>query len=127
MDVRSLVEIEDPGLGEQGESLIERIFPEGFYVIADDGRMLTTPNNADLLEQAAALVEEARDPDDPSIAEELQEIVSQADELSQEDYDDAWVRDVERQQAEDDGGDWDDTDDDDDGLDDDEKDWRQDE
>jgi hypothetical protein len=108
VDVRSLVEIEDPGLTEQGDSLIERIFSDGFYVVADDGRYLTTPNNVELLDQALALVEETGDPGDPDIAEDLQEIVSQADSLSQEAYDAAWMRDVERQN-DDDGDDpnWD--------------------
>jgi hypothetical protein len=101
LDVNSLVEIEDPGIKEYGESLIERLFPDGFYVLADDGRYLTTPNNADLLEQALALIQEAGDPEAPEIVEDLEEIVSQADALSQEGYDAAWAREAERNSDED--------------------------
>lgn len=119
MDVASLVEVEDLVITDQGDSLIERIFADGFYVVADDGRLLTTPNNADLLDQAIALVEEAGDADAQEIAEELREIVSQADSLSQEDYEEAWAREAERSGDED----YDDDFDKDDDKEKEEKDW----
>jgi hypothetical protein len=94
IDLDDLVVLEDQTVGPEEESLLERVFPESFYVVGTEGNTLTTVNNLDLFQRVVELIDADTDLDAPAFREEVAAILEEADELSQEDYDEAVERDV---------------------------------
>jgi hypothetical protein len=92
MDLDDLLVLEDREIGEEGESLLETVFPESFYVVGADGGYLTTPNNYEMFQRALDLLDEGMTPDDPEFKAELEGLLDDADDLSQEDYDKAYEK-----------------------------------
>jgi hypothetical protein len=92
MDLDDLLVLEDREIGEEGESLLETVFPESFYVVGADGGYLTTPNNYEMFQRALDLLDEGMTPDDPEFKAELESLLDDADDLSQEDYDKAYEK-----------------------------------
>lgn len=109
IDLDELVVLEDFTIGDDEESALDRLFPENFYVVGATGSYLTTMNNLDLYHRALELIGEDADADDPELREEIAVIVADADELDQEEYDEAVEReggDVD-EDFEDEEEDWD--------------------
>jgi hypothetical protein len=94
IDLDDLVVLEDQTVGPDEESLLELVFPESFYVVGTEGNCLTTVNNLELFQRGVELTGADTDFDDPAFREEVATILEEADELSQEDYDEAVERDV---------------------------------
>lgn len=94
IDIDDLVVLEDQTVGPDEESLLELVFPESFYVVGTEGNSLTTVNNLELFQRVVELTGADTDFDDPAFREEVATILEEADELSQEDYDEAVERDV---------------------------------
>jgi hypothetical protein len=94
IDLDDLVVLEDQTVGPDEESLLELVFPESFYVVGTEGNSLTTVNNLELFQRVVELTGADTDFDDPAFREEVATILEEADELSQEDYDEAVERDV---------------------------------
>ena len=94
IDLDDLVVLEDQTVGPDEESLLELVFPESFYVVGTEGNSLTTVNNLELFQRVVELTGPDTDFDDPAFREEVATILEEADELSQEDYDEAVERDV---------------------------------
>jgi hypothetical protein len=92
MDLDDLLVLEDREIGDEGESLLETVFPESFYVVGADGGYLTTPNNYEIFQRALDLLDEGMTADDPDFESELESLLDAADELSQEDYDEAYEK-----------------------------------
>lgn len=92
MDLDDLLVLDDRDVGDEGESLLETVFPESFYVVGADGGYLTTPNNFEIFQRALDLLDEGMTPDDPDFESELEALLDDADELSQEDYDEAYEK-----------------------------------
>jgi hypothetical protein len=92
IDLDSLVVLEDQTVGPDEESLLEKLFPESFYVVGTEGNNLTTVNNLDLFHRVLELMDEETSIDDPAFREEVAGMLEDADELSQEDYDDTVER-----------------------------------
>jgi hypothetical protein len=92
MDLDDLLVLDDREVGDEGESLLETTFPESFYVVGADGGYLTTPNNFEIFQRALDLLDEGMTPDDPDFKSELEALLDDADELSQEDYDEAYEK-----------------------------------
>ncbi len=89
IDLDSLVVLDDETVGPDEESALERLFPLNFYVVGSEGNYLTTMNNLDLFHKALELVAADADLDDPALREEIAAMLEDADELSQEQYDEA--------------------------------------
>jgi len=87
IDLDDLVVIEDQVVGPQEESILELLFPESFYVVGTEGNYLTTMNNLDIFHRVLELIGADANLDDPALREEIVAMVDDADELSQEDYD----------------------------------------
>lgn len=100
MDLDNLLVLEDREIGESGESLLETAFPETFYVVGADGGYLTTPNNFEIFQRAVDLLDEGMSPDDPEFRAELDSLLEDADELSQEDYDEAYEKSLIEEEEE---------------------------
>ena len=94
MDLDDLVVLEDQTLGPDEESLLELVFPESFYVVGTEGNYLTTVNNLELFGRVVELIGKDTDLDDPAFREEVDVILEEADDLAQEDYDEAVERDI---------------------------------
>lgn len=94
MDLDDLVVLEDQTLGPDEESLLELVFPESFYVVGTEGNYLTTVNNLELFQRVVELIDKDTDLDDPAFREEVDVILEEADDLAQEDYDEAVERDI---------------------------------
>jgi hypothetical protein len=94
MDLDDLVVLEDQTVGPDEESLLELVFPGSFYVVGTEGNYLTTVNNLDLFQRVVELIDAETDLDAAAFREEVAAILEEADELSQEDYDEAVERDV---------------------------------
>jgi hypothetical protein len=94
MDLDDLVVLEDQTLGPDEESLLELLFPESFYVVGTEGNYLTTVNNLELFGRVVELIGKDTDLDDPAFREEVDVILEEADDLAQEDYDEAVERDI---------------------------------
>ena len=92
MDLDDLLVLDDRDVGDEGESLLETAFPESFYVVGADGGYLTTPNNFEIFQRALDLLDEGMTHDDPDFKSELEALLDDADELSQEDYDEAYEK-----------------------------------
>jgi hypothetical protein len=90
MDLDRLLVLEDQQVGGDGESLLESVFPDGFYVIGADGSYLTTPNNFEIFQRVLELVDDGTAPGTPDFQAELETLLEDADELSQDDYDEAY-------------------------------------
>jgi hypothetical protein len=93
-DLDSLVVLEDVTVGPDEESLLEMLFPGSFYVVGTEGNYLTTVNNLDLFHRVLELMDEETSLDDPAFREEVAGMLEDADELSQDDYDDAVEREL---------------------------------
>ena len=94
MDLDDLVVLEDQTLGPDEESLLELVFPESFYVVGTEGNYLTTVNNLELFGRVVELIGKDTELDDPAFREEVDVILEEADDLAQEDYDEAVERDI---------------------------------
>jgi hypothetical protein len=92
IDLDDLVVLENQTVGPEEESLLELLFPESFYVVGTEGNNLTTMNNLDLFHRVVELIEANTDLDDPELREEVAALLEDADELSQEEYDEAAER-----------------------------------
>jgi hypothetical protein len=92
IDLDSLVVLEDQTVGPDEESLLEKLFPESFYVVGTEGNNLTTVNNLDLFHRVLELMDDETSIDDPAFREEVAGMLEDADALSQEDYDDTVER-----------------------------------
>lgn len=94
IDLDDLVVLEDQTIGPDEESLLERLFPESYYVVGTQGNYLTTVNNLDLFQRVVELIGKDTDLDAPAFREEVAAILEEADEVLQEDYDEAVEQDV---------------------------------
>jgi hypothetical protein len=94
MDLDDLVVLEDQTFGPDEESLLELVFPESFYVVGTEGNYLTTVNNLELFGRVVELIGKDTELDDPAFREEVDVILEEADDLAQEDYDEAVERDI---------------------------------
>jgi hypothetical protein len=94
IDLDDLVVLEDQTVGPDEESLLELVFPESFYVVGTEGNCLTTVNNLELFQRVVELIGADTVLDDPAFRDEVQAILEEADDLAQEDYDEAVERDV---------------------------------
>ena len=94
MDLDDLVVLEDQTLGPDEESLLELVFPESFYVVGTEGNYLTTVNNLELFQRVVELIGKDTNLDDTDFREEVDVILEEADDLAQEDYDEAVERDI---------------------------------
>jgi hypothetical protein len=94
IDLDDLVVLEDQTVGPDEESLLELVFPESFYVVGTEGNCLTTVNNLELFQRVVELIGADTALDDPAFRDEVQAILEEADDLAQEDYDEAVERDV---------------------------------
>jgi hypothetical protein len=98
IDLDSLVVLDDETVGPDEESVLDRFFPQSFYVVGTEGNYLTTMNNLDLFHRVLELIEDGTDLDAPELREEVAAMLEDSDTLSQEEYDEA---------AESEGGDFD--------------------
>jgi hypothetical protein len=94
MDLDDLVVLEDQTLGPDEDSLLELVFPESFYVVGTEGNYLTTVNNLELFGRVVELIGKDTELDDRAFREEVDVILEEADDLAQEDYDEAVERDI---------------------------------
>jgi len=94
MDLDDLVVLEDQTLGPDEESLLELVFPESFYVVGTEGNYLTTVNNLELFQRVVELIGKDTNLDDADFREEVDVILEEADDLAQEDYDEAVEREI---------------------------------
>lgn len=94
IDLDDLVVLEDQTLGPDEDSLLELVFPESFYVVGTEGNYLTTVNNLELFGRVLELIGKDTELDDPAFREEIDVILEEADDLAQEDYDEAVERDI---------------------------------
>ena len=94
IDLDDLVVLEDQTLGPDEDSLLELVFPESFYVVGTEGNYLTTVNNLELFGRVVELIGKDTELDDPAFREEVDVILEEADDLAQEDYDEAVERDI---------------------------------
>ena len=94
MDLDDLVVLEDQTLGPDEESLLELVFPESFYVVGTEGNYLTTVNNLELFQRVVELIGKDTNLDDADFREDVDVILEEADDLAQEDYDEAVERDI---------------------------------
>jgi hypothetical protein len=89
MDLDSLVVLDDETVGPDEESVLDRLFPQSFYVVGTEGNYLTTMNNLDLFHRVLELVGDDTDLGAPEFREEVAAMLEDADALSQEEYDEA--------------------------------------
>jgi hypothetical protein len=89
IDLDSLVVLDDETVGPDEESVLDRLFPESFYVVGTEGNYLTTMNNLDLFHRVLELVADDTDLDAREFREEVAAMLEDADQLSQEQYDEA--------------------------------------
>ena len=89
IDLDSLVVLDDETVGPDEESVLDRLFPESFYVVGTEGNYLTTMNNLDLFHKVLELIGGDADLDAPELREEVTAMLEDADVLSQEEYDEA--------------------------------------
>jgi hypothetical protein len=92
IDLDSLVVLEDRMVGSDEESLLAELFPESFYVVGTEGNNLTTLNNLDIFHRVVEMIGADTDLDDREFREEVAAMLEDADELSQEAYDEAAER-----------------------------------
>jgi hypothetical protein len=89
IDLDSLVVLDDETVGPDEESVLDRLFPQSFYVVGTEGNYLTTMNNLDLFHKVLELIGDDADLDAPELREEVAAMLEDADVLSQEEYDEA--------------------------------------
>ncbi len=87
-----LVVLEDQTFGPEEESILELFFPQSFYVVGTEGNYLTTMNNLDIFHRALELFAGNERPDESELREEVAALTQDADELSQEEYDETAER-----------------------------------
>jgi hypothetical protein len=95
IDIDDLVPVEDQKFGPDEDSVLETLFPETFYVVSANGLYLTSVANFDIYQQVLDRLEERSGPDDKEFREELTALMEDADELSQDEYDEAYERSSE--------------------------------
>lgn len=109
INVDDLVVLEDQTVGPEEESILELYFPQSFYVVGTEGNYLTTMNNLDIFHRVLELFQGNEHPDESELREEVAAMAQDADELSQEEYDETAERegtDLD-EDYEDEGEDWD--------------------
>jgi hypothetical protein len=95
-DIDDLVPIEDQKFGPDEDSVLETLFPESFYVVSANGLYLTSVTNFDIFQRVLDKLEEQDgDADASEFREELAALMDDADELSQDEYDDQYERSSE--------------------------------
>jgi hypothetical protein len=94
-DLDDLAVLEDQTVGPDEESILELLFPESFYVVGTEGNYLTTMVNLDIFHRVLDLIGDETDLDDPEFREEVAAMLQDADQLSQEDYDDHVEREAD--------------------------------
>ena len=87
-----LVVLEDQTIGPEEESILELFFPQSFYVVGTEGNYLTTMNNLDIFHRALELFKGNEPPDESGLREEVAVLTQDADDLSQEEYDETAER-----------------------------------
>ena len=92
INVDDLVVLEDQTVGPEEESMLELFFPQSFYVVGTEGNFLTTMNNLDIFHRVLGLFEGTENPDEAELREEIAALTQDADELSQEEYDETVER-----------------------------------
>jgi len=92
IDLDSLVVLDDETVGPDEESVLDRLFPESFYVVGTEGNYLTTMNNLDLFHRVLEMIDKDTDLDAPEFREEVAAMLEDSDSLSQEQYDEAAER-----------------------------------
>lgn len=92
-DLDDLAVLEDQTVGPDEESILDLLFPESFYVVGTEGNYLTTTVNLDIFHRVLEMIGEETDLDDPEFREEVSAMLQDADQLSQEEYDDHVERD----------------------------------
>ena len=95
IDIDDLVPVEDQKFGPDEDSVLETLFPETFYVVSANGLYLTSVANFDIYQQVLDRLEEHRDPANKEFREELTALMDDADELNQDEYDEACERSSE--------------------------------
>ncbi|MGA8054093.1 MAG: hypothetical protein WCA12_09590 [Burkholderiales bacterium] len=108
MDLNQLLMLEDQPIVGDGDSLLETAFPDDFYVIGADGAYMTTPNNYEIFQRALDLIDEGVAPESPEFRREVEGLLEEADELSQDDYDEAYERSLVESEGDDEDEEWDD-------------------
>jgi hypothetical protein len=89
IDLDSLVVLDDETVGPDEESVLDRLFPQSFYVVGTEGNYLTTMNNLDLFHRVIEMIDEETNLDGAEFREEVAAMLEDADALSQEEYDEA--------------------------------------
>lgn len=110
IDIDDLVPVEDQKFGPDEDSVLETLFPESFYVVSANGLYLTSVNNFDIFQQVLDRLEEDPNAASAEFREELTALLEDADELNQDEYDDAYERSSEDDEDTDEeeyGKDWD--------------------
>jgi hypothetical protein len=95
IDIDDLVPVDDQKFGPDEDSVLETLFPESFYVVSANGLYLTSVTNFDIFQQVLDRLEEHNNPADKEFREELAVLMEDADELSQDEYDEAYERSSE--------------------------------
>lgn len=95
IDIDDLVPVEDQKFGPDEDSVLETLFPESFYVVSANGLYLTSVTNFDIYQQVLDRLEEHNDAADKEFREELAVLTEDADELNQDEYDEAYERSSE--------------------------------
>jgi hypothetical protein len=92
-DLDDLAVLEDQSVGPDEESILELLFPESFYVVGSEGNYLTTMVNLDIFHRVLELIGPETDLDNQEFRDEVAAMLQDADQLSQEEYDDHIERD----------------------------------
>jgi hypothetical protein len=95
IDIDDLVPVEDQKFGPDEDSVLETLLPETFYVVSANGLYLTTVANFDVYQQVLDRLEEHKDPGNKEFREELAALTEDADQLNQDEYDEAYERSSE--------------------------------
>ena len=69
--------------------MLDRLFPQSFYVVGTEGNYLTTMNNLDLFHRVLEMIDADTNLDAPEFREEVAAMLEDSDPLSQEEYDEA--------------------------------------
>ncbi len=84
IDLDTLVVLDDETVGPDEESLLDRLFPQSFYVVGTEGNYLTTMNNLDLFHRVLEMIDKDTNLDAAEFREEVTAMLEDADPLSQE-------------------------------------------
>jgi len=95
IDFNDLAILEDQTVGPEEESILDLLFPESFYVVGPEGNYLTTMVNLDIYHRVLELIGDQTELDNPELREEVSAMLQDADQISQEDYDNHIERDLD--------------------------------